>query len=132
MLLRLPGVKYKKNLFKLFELLQNRVLFLRSKIGEIINNLLDKDMYLTTEKKQEFFRTFGSSELDTGRAEGQIALFSYRISHLTEHLKKNKKDFSTQRALTNLVGKRRRLLDYLKDKDISRYREIIKALNLRK
>lgn len=87
---------------------------------------------MTTEKKQEFFRTFGSSELDTGSAEGQIALFSYRISHLTEHLKKNKKDFSTQRALTNLVGKRRRLLDYLKDKDISRYREIIKALNLRK
>jgi small subunit ribosomal protein S15 len=132
MLLRLPGVKYKKNLFKLFELLQNRVVSLRSKIGEIINNLLDKDMYLTTEKKQEFFKTFGSSELDTGSAEGQIALFSYRISHLTEHLKKNKKDFSTQRALTNLVGKRRRLLDYLKDKDISRYREIIKALNLRK
>ena len=132
MLLRLPGVKYKKNLFKLFELLQNRVVSLRSKIGEIINNLLDKDMYLTTEKKQEFFRTFRSSELDTGSAEGQIALFSYRISHLTEHLKKNKKDFSTQRALTNLVGKRRRLLDYLKDKDISRYREIIKALNLRK
>ena len=132
MLLRLPGVKYKKNLFKLFELLQNRVVSLRSKIGEIINNLLDKDMYLTTEKKQEFFRTFGSSELDTGSAEGQIALFSYRISHLTEHLKTNKKDFSTQRALTKLVGKRRRLLDYLKDKDISRYREIIKALNLRK
>ena len=131
MLLRLSGVKYKK-LFKLFELLQNRVVSLRSKIGEIINNLLDKDMYLTTEKKQEFFKTFGSSELDTGSAEGQIALFSYRISHLTEHLKKNKKDFSTQRALTNLVGKRRRLLDYLKDKDISRYREIIKALNLRK
>jgi small subunit ribosomal protein S15 len=105
---------------------------LRSKIGEIINNLLDKDMYLTTEKKQEFFKTFGSSELDTGSAEGQIALFSYRISHLTEHLKKNKKDFSTQRALTTLVGKRRHLLDYLKVKDISRYREIIKALNLRK
>jgi small subunit ribosomal protein S15 len=105
---------------------------LRSKIGEFINNLLDKDMYLTTEKKQEFFKIFGSSELDTGGAEGQIALFSYRIAHLTEHLKKNKKDFSTQRALIKLVGKRRRLLDYLKVKDIARYREIIKALNLRK
>lgn len=128
---RLPDIKYKK-LFKLFELLQNRVVSLRSKIGEFINNLLDKDMYLTTEKKQEFFKTFGSSELDTGSAEGQIALFSYRIAHLTEHLKKNKKDFSTQRALITLVGKRRRLLDYLKVKDISRYREIIKALNLRK
>jgi small subunit ribosomal protein S15 len=89
-------------------------------------------MYLTKEKKQEFFTTFGSSDLDTGSAEGQIALFSYRIAHLTEHLKKNKKDFSTQRALIKLVGKRRRLLDYLKIKDIARYREIIKALNLRK
>lgn len=128
---RLTDVKCKK-LFNLFELLQNRVVSLRSKIGEFINNLLDKDMYLTTEKKQEFFKTFGSSEMDTGSAEGQIALFSYRIAHLTEHLKKNKKDFSTQRALISLVGKRRRLLDYLKVKDISRYREIIKALNLRK
>jgi small subunit ribosomal protein S15 len=121
-----------KKLFELFELLQIRVVSLRSKIGEFINNLLDKDMYLTTEKKQEFFKTFGSSEMDTGSAEGQIALFSYRIAHLTEHLKKNKKDFSTQRSLIKLVGKRRRLLDYLKVKDISRYREIIKALNLRK
>jgi len=127
----MPAVRCKK-LFKLFELLQIRVVSLRSKIGEFINNLLDKDMYLTTEKKQEFFKTFGSSEMDTGSAEGQIALFSYRIAHLTEHLKKNKKDFSTQRALIKLVGKRRRLLDYLKVKDISRYREIIKALNLRK
>jgi len=89
-------------------------------------------MYLTTEKKQEFFNTYGTSELDTGSAEGQIALFSYRISHLTEHLKRNKKDYSTQRALIKLVGKRRRLLDYLKTKDIERYREIIKALKLRK
>ncbi len=105
---------------------------MRSKIEEFINNLLDKNMYLTAEKKQEFFKTFGSSDMDTGNAEGQIALFSYRIAHLTEHLKKNKKDFSTQRSLIKLVGKRRRLLDYLKVKDIARYREIIKALNLRK
>ena len=62
----------------------------------------------------------------------QIALFSYRIAHLTEHLRNNKKDFGTQRALLRLVGKRRRLLDYLKAKDIERYREIVKALNLRK
>ncbi|MCF8223162.1 MAG: 30S ribosomal protein S15 [Bacteroidales bacterium] len=89
-------------------------------------------MYLTTDKKQELFNQFGESEMDTGSAEGQIALFSYRIAHLTEHLKKNKKDFSTQRALVRLVGKRRRLLDYLKGKDIERYREIIKALKLRK
>jgi small subunit ribosomal protein S15 len=120
----------------LFDSLHKKVLFLRSKIGDSIylwtNNILIKDMYLTTEKKQEFFKSFGTSEIDTGTAEGQIALFSYRIAHLTEHLKKNKNDFSTQRALIKLVGKRRRLLDYLRLKDIQRYREIIKALKLRK
>ena len=89
-------------------------------------------MYLTTEKKKEFFSTYGKSDADTGSAEGQIAMFSYRISHLTEHLKTHKKDYSTQRSLLKLVGKRRRLLDYLKSKDIERYRAIIKALNLRK
>jgi small subunit ribosomal protein S15 len=89
-------------------------------------------MYLSAEKKTEFFETYGKSNTDTGSSEGQIALFSYRIAHLTEHLKRNKKDFSTQRALIKLVGKRRRLLNYLKDRDIERYRAIIKSLNLRK
>jgi small subunit ribosomal protein S15 len=89
-------------------------------------------MYLATEIKKEFFKKYGKSDSDTGSSEGQIALFSYRISHLTEHLKKNKKDFSTQMALIKLVGKRRRLLDYLKQRDIERYRSIIKALKLRK
>lgn len=89
-------------------------------------------MYLTKEKKAEFFEQFGKSAQDTGSPEGQIAMFSYRISHLTEHLKVNKKDFSTQKALLQLVGKRRRLLDYLKEKDIERYRAIIKALKLRR
>lgn len=89
-------------------------------------------MYLTSDKKKEFFSTYGKSDADTGSAEGQIAMFSYRIAHLTEHLKKNRKDYGTQRALIALVGKRRRLLDYLKDRDIQRYREIIKKLNLRK
>ncbi len=89
-------------------------------------------MYLTSEKKKEFFAKHGKNEADTGSAEGQIALFSFRIAHLTEHLKKNRKDFGTQRALITLVGKRRRLLDYLKDRDIQRYRAIIKELNLRK
>ncbi len=89
-------------------------------------------MYLSTEKKIEFFEKFGKSAKDTGSTEGQIALFSYRITYLTGHLKNNKKDFSTQRALINLVGKRRSLLDYLKKKDIVRYREIVKALGLRK
>ncbi len=89
-------------------------------------------MYLTLEKKKEFFKTYGKSEKNTGSTEGQIALFSHRISHLTGHLKSNKKDFGTQRALLQLVGKRRRLLDYLKRKDIEGYRELIKSLNLRK
>jgi len=88
--------------------------------------------YLTSEKKQEIFGQYGKSNTDTGSSEGQIALFSYRINHLTGHLKGNKKDYNTQRALLRLVGKRRRLLDYLKASDIERYREIVKALNLRK
>ncbi|MDD4383952.1 MAG: 30S ribosomal protein S15 [Bacteroidales bacterium] len=88
--------------------------------------------YLTAEKKQEIFNEYGKSNTNTGSPEGQIALFSYRISHLTEHLKKNRKDYGTQRSLLKLVGKRRRLLDYLKERDIERYRTIIKALNLRK
>ena len=89
-------------------------------------------MYLSTEKKQELFTKHGKSEKDTGSAEGQIALFTFRINHLTEHLKDNKKDHSTRRSLIKLVGKRRSLLDYLIKKDIERYRAIIKKLNLRK
>ena len=88
--------------------------------------------YLESAKKQELFETYGKSNTDTGSAESQIALFSYRISHLTEHLKSNKHDYGTQRSLLRLVGKRRRLLDYLKKVDIERYRSIVKALNLRK
>ncbi|MDD3040193.1 30S ribosomal protein S15, partial [Bacteroides sp.] len=75
---------------------------------------------------------YGKSNTDTGSAEAQIALFSHRISHLTEHMKLNRKDYSTERSLTMLVGKRRRLLDYLKAKDIERYRAIVKELGLRK
>lgn len=89
-------------------------------------------MYLASEKKKELFKEYGKSEFDTGSAEGQVALFTYRISHLTSHLKDNKKDLSTERSLVRLVGKRRKLLDYLKSKDIERYRAIIKKLNLRK
>ncbi len=89
-------------------------------------------MYLTSEKKAEIFAKHGKASTDTGSAEGQIALFSFRIAHLTEHLKKNKKDFSTQRALVSLVGKRRNLLDYLAKKDIERYRNIVKELGLRR
>ncbi|MBC7570091.1 MAG: 30S ribosomal protein S15 [Spirosoma sp.] len=91
-------------------------------------------MYLTTEKKQEIFSTSGRtrSANDTGSAESQIALFTYRISHLTAHLKVHKHDYSTQLGLLKLVGKRRRLLTYLTNKDITRYRSIIAELGLRK
>ena len=89
-------------------------------------------MYLDSEKKKEFFKKYGKGESDTGSAEGQIALFTYRISHLTQHLKANKKDYNTQRSLIRLVGKRRSQLDYLKDKDIERYRAIIKKLKIRR
>ncbi|PWL24194.1 MAG: 30S ribosomal protein S15 [Fluviicola sp. XM-24bin1] len=89
-------------------------------------------MYLDAEKKKEIFKKHGGSDTNTGSTEGQIALFTYRISHLTEHLKKNRKDYGTQRALQLMVGKRRSLLDYLKNKDIERYRAIVKELGLRR
>ncbi len=91
-------------------------------------------MYLDSAKKTELFEKHGiaKSAKDTGSPESQIALFTFRISHLTEHLKKNHKDYSTERALKMLVGKRRRLLDYLIKKDITRYRAIIKELGIRK
>jgi small subunit ribosomal protein S15 len=89
-------------------------------------------MYLTQEKKHELFKKHGKNEKDTGSIEGQIALFTERIKHLTEHLKENKKDFNTQLALQKMVGKRKSLIAYLKNKDIERYRAIIKELGLRK
>ena len=89
-------------------------------------------MYLDSAKKVEIFTQFGQGAADTGSAESQIALFTHRIKHLTEHMKKNRKDHSTERALTGLVGKRRSLLNYLRSRDINRYRAIVKALGLRK
>ena len=89
-------------------------------------------MYLDSAKNKELLGKYGKSNSDTGSPESKIALFSYRISHLTEHLKLNRKDYRTERALTILVGKRRSLLDYLKSRDIERYRAIIKELGLRK
>ena len=91
-------------------------------------------MYLTKDKKEEIFENHGrlNTKSDTGSAESQIALFTYRINHLTQHLKLNKKDFSSRMGLLKLVGKRRRLLNYLHDKDIERYRAIIAKLKLRK
>ncbi len=89
-------------------------------------------MYLTPEVKREIFSKHGKSAQDTGSAEGQVALFTHRINHLTEHLKRNRKDFATEKALVDLVGKRKSLLDYLKQKDIERYRAIIAELGIRK
>ncbi|MBQ3845500.1 MAG: 30S ribosomal protein S15 [Bacteroidales bacterium] len=89
-------------------------------------------MYLTAEKKQEIFTKYGRNAQDTGSAEGQIALFTFRIKNLTEHMKTSKKDIATMRSLVSLVGKRRKLLAYLKKNDIERYRAIIKELGIRK
>ena len=89
-------------------------------------------MYLSPEEKGKIFKKHGKSTKDSGSAEGQIALFTYRIEHLTKHLKTNHKDYNTERSLVLLVGKRRSLLDYLIKKDILRYRAIVKELNLRK
>ncbi|UJH91049.1 30S ribosomal protein S15 [Antarcticibacterium sp. 1MA-6-2] len=89
-------------------------------------------MYLTKEEKQDLFAKHGKGKDDTGSAEGQIALFTQRISHLSDHLKTNRKDYNTERSLVKLVGKRRSLLDYLMKKDIMRYRAIVKELGLRK
>ena len=89
-------------------------------------------MYLTKNINEDIFKKHGKEAKNTGSAEGQIALFTYRINHLTDHLKNNKKDFNTERSLVKLVGKRRSLLDYLMKKDILRYRAIVKELGLRK
>ena len=89
-------------------------------------------MYLDPKEKEAIFKKHGKSAKDTGSAEGQIALFTYRIDYLTTHLKENHKDYNTERSLVKMVGKRRSLLDYLMKKDIMRYRAIVKELGLRK
>lgn len=89
-------------------------------------------MYITKKIREDIFKDNGASEKDSGSTEGQIALFTTRINHLTNHLKENKKDYNTERSLLKMVGKRKSLLSYLKNKDINRYRAIIKKLSLRK
>ena len=89
-------------------------------------------MYLTKERKEEIFAEHGNAKTNTGASESQIALFTERINHLTEHLKTNKKDHSSRLGLLRLVGKRRRLLDNLMKNDIERYRAIIAKLGSRK
>ena len=89
-------------------------------------------MYISKQVVENIFKKHGKSEKDTGSSEGQIALFTHRIEHLSNHLKSNRKDFNTERSLVRLVGKRRSLLDYLKEKNITRDRDIVKELGLRK
>jgi len=89
-------------------------------------------MNISQDEKKELFTKFGKDEKNTGSIEGQIALFTERINRLTEHLKEHSKDFSTRLGLLKLVGKRRRLLNYLMKKDIEGYRTLIQALGIRK
>lgn len=88
--------------------------------------------YLSKEKMEEIFQEYGGSATNTGSTEGQIALFTYRISELSKHLRSNRKDHSCKRTLLSLVGKRRRLLKYLMKKDIIGYRALIEKLGIRK
>ena len=88
-------------------------------------------IYLTKEKVEEIFTEYGGGPKNTGSTEGQVALFTYRIKSLSEHLKKNHKDHSCRRTLLTLVGKRKKLLRYLERTDINKYRELIKQLGIR-
>ncbi|BAM99796.1 30S ribosomal protein S15 [Blattabacterium cuenoti] len=87
---------------------------------------------MTVEKKKEIFQNYGTSVYDTGSSNAQVALFTYRINHLNNHLKNNKKDFNTERALVKMVGKRKKLLKYIEKRDLNNYKNIIKHLGLRK
>ena len=89
-------------------------------------------MSLTSQEKEKIFKKFGGDNKDTGSVYSQVALFTKKIANSTEHLKENRKDFATQRSLQLMVGKRRKLLTYLENKDILKYRELVKALGLRR
>ncbi len=89
-------------------------------------------MHLTAKEKDAIFKKYGGDSKNTGSTEAQIALFTNRISYLTGHLKNNRKDKNTQRTLQLLVGKRRGFLDYLMNKDIEKYRALIKDLGIRR
>ena len=89
-------------------------------------------MSLTTQEKEKIFKKFGNDAKDSGSVYSQVALFTKKISDLTEHLKVNRKDYGTQRSLQLIVGRRRKLLDYLKGKDILKYRDLVKNLSLRR
>ncbi len=89
-------------------------------------------VYLTKEKREEIFKEYGGSEKNTGSIEGQVAVLTFRIKALSDHLRENKKDFSCKRALLTMVGKRKRLLQYLAKRDINLYRGLIEKLGIRK
>ncbi len=89
-------------------------------------------MAVTKERKAELIKEFGKSEKNSGSTEAQIAVLTERINDLTEHLKVHIHDYHSKRGLQMMVGKRRSLLDYLKEKDVEAYRELIKKLNIRK
>ncbi len=88
-------------------------------------------MSINLKNKQEIVEKFGANAKDTGSAEVQIAMLTKKIAELTEHMKSNKKDFATKRGLLMMVGKRKRLLSYLKSKDLEGYRSLVKKLNIR-
>ena len=88
--------------------------------------------YLTAEKKANIFKNYGGNEKNTGSIEGQIALLTERINSISGHLKQNKKDFSTHRGLMKMVGRRKRLLQYLSRTNLESYRSLIEKLGLRK
>ncbi|HXB10447.1 MAG TPA: 30S ribosomal protein S15 [Bacteroidia bacterium] len=89
-------------------------------------------MYLTSETKKKLFKEHGGSETNTGSSEGQIAVFTVRINYLTKHMQESPKDLGTKRSLVNLVGKRKRLLEYLKKTEIEKYRALLKKLDIRR
>ncbi|MCI1273216.1 MAG: 30S ribosomal protein S15 [Clostridiaceae bacterium] len=88
-------------------------------------------MSINLKNKQELVKKFGSNDKDTGSTSVQVAMLSQKINELTEHLKSNQKDFATKRGLLMMVGKRKRLLSYLKSQNIEEYRSLVKKLNLR-
>ena len=101
----------------------------RNSFGDLLKK---SKMPLTKEKKATIFSDFGGKETNTGSIEGQIALLTERISQISNHLQDNKKDFSTHRGLMQLVGKRKRLLNYLQKHNLNGYRQLIEKLGIRK
>lgn len=98
----------------------------------LLQTCAEDELSLTVERKSELVQTYRTHDTDTGSPEVQIAILSEKIAYLTEHFKTHAKDHHSRRGLLRMVGRRRRLLDYLKDKDVARYRSIIDRLGIRK